>query len=319
MGVQAAVLGASGYSGGELLRYLAAHPAIDIAAVAAGSKAGREVGEALPHMVGSHLGRLGSLDSVLEAPADVLFSCLPSGRLPSVPSDRVVIDLSDDHRADPEWTYGLPELDRDALAGATLVANPGCYPTATLLCLAPFAAAGLIEGPVVVDAMSGTSGAGRKEADHLLHGSIESNVAAYGTVEHRHVPEMERGLASLGGLETTVSFTPHLVPMARGLLVTARAPLTSAIDDAEATSVLAEAYAGELFVSVTEGWPSTKSVYGTNRAVVAARVDSRAGLLICSAAIDNLGKGAAGQAIQNANIVLGLGETTGLEGLGVWP
>ena len=319
MGVQAAVLGASGYAGGELLRYLAGHPAIDVTAVAAGSKAGRDAAEVLPHLVGSHTPPLASVKEGVEAPADVLFSCLPSGHLPTVDAGRVVVDLSDDHRADPGWTYGLPELDRAALDGSSLVANPGCYPTAALLCLTPFASAGLIAGPVVIDAMSGISGAGRKEADHLLHASLDSSVSAYGTVEHRHVPEIERGLATFGGLETVVSFTPHLVPMSRGLLVTARAPLTADLADAEAIDVLTDAYGSEFFVSVTEAWPVTKSVSGTNRAVVSARVDARAEMLVCSAAIDNLGKGAAGQAVQNANIALGLGETTGLEAFGVWP
>ena len=319
MGVQAAVLGASGYAGGELLRYLAGHPAIDVTAVAAGTKAGRDAAEVLPHLAGSATPPLASVEEVLETRADVLFSCLPSGRLPAVDGGRVVVDLSDDHRADPGWTYGLPELDRVALEGTSLVANPGCYPTAALLCLAPFASAGLIEGPVIIDAMSGTSGAGRKEADHLLHATLESSVSAYGTVEHRHVPEIERGLATFGGLETVVSFTPHLVPMSRGLLVTARAPVAGELEDGDAIAVLADAYESEFFVSVTEAWPVTKSVSGTNRAVVSARVDRRARMLVCSAAIDNLGKGAAGQAIQNANIALGLGETTGLEGFGVWP
>jgi N-acetyl-gamma-glutamyl-phosphate reductase len=188
-----------------------------------------------------------------------------------------------------------------------------------LLSLVPFVRAGLIEGPVVVDALSGTSGAGRKMQDHLLHSSIDGNVSAYGTVEHRHVPEMERGLAAFGGSDVTVSFTPHLVPMSRGLLVTARAKLARDIDDDDALGVLQDAYSMEPFVRASTEWPATKSVYGTNNALVSARVDARAGFLVCSAAIDNLGKGAAGQAIQNANLALGLEETTGLEASGVWP
>ena len=313
-----AVLGASGYAGGELLRYLSVHPVMDLVAAAAGSRAGAGLPEVLPHVLGSDL-RFGTIDEALAAPSDVMFSCLPSGELPTVPDDRCVVDLSDEHRADADWIYGLPEFSRNATAEAQRVANPGCYPTATLLALVPFARAGVIEGPVVVDALSGTSGAGRKKEDHLLHASVDSSATAYGTVEHRHVPEIERGLAAFGGMESTVSFTPHLVPMSRGLLVTARARVGDSIGDEDAYAVLSEAYAAEPFVSVIEGWPSTKMVAGTNRAVVAARVDARAGMLVCSAAIDNLGKGAAGQAVQNANLALDLGETTGLEGVGVWP
>lgn len=319
MGVKATVLGASGYSGGEILRYLAVHPAIDVGCVSAGSRSGARVGEVLPHVVEHRDLELVSLAAALDTPADVVFSCLPSGELPPVPGDPCVVDLSDDHRADPAWAYGLCELSRTGIPGTSSIANPGCYPTATLLSLVPFARVGLIEGTVIVDAMSGTSGAGRKGEDHLIHASADGNVSAYGKVTHRHIPEMERGLMSYGGLDTTVSFTPHLVPMTRGLLVTARAQLTATATDADVLEILNEAYADEPFISVIEGWPSPKAVAGTNRAVVAARVDQRSGMLVCSAAIDNLGKGAAGQAIQNANLALGLGETTGLEATGVWP
>ena len=319
MGVQAAVLGASGYSGGEVLRLLTSHPAIEVVCAAGGSKAGSSVGAVQPHLA-AHLDLdLVSLEEALAAPADVVFSCLPSGALGDVADDRCIVDLSDEHRGDDIWTYGLCEFNRDSVPGKKLIANPGCYPTATLLALVPFARAGLIEGPVIVDAMSGTSGAGRKGEDHLLHASLDGNVTAYGTVTHRHIPEMERGLASYGELETTVSFTPHLVPIARGLLVTARVRITEEIDEGDALEVLENAYSAEPFVTAIDGWPSPKSVAGSNRAVVSAHVDRRNGFLVASAAIDNLGKGAAGQAIQNANLALGLGETTGLDAVGVWP
>jgi N-acetyl-gamma-glutamyl-phosphate reductase len=177
----------------------------------------------------------------------------------------------------------------------------------------------LLDGPVVVDAMSGVSGAGKGLDDNLSFSALHGSATAYGSINHRHRAEIERGLARLGGAELTVSFTPHLVPMARGLLVTARAPMTSPIDDSAALSVLSDSYGSEPFVSITPEWPSTKSVLGTNRALVSARVDERAGLLIVSAAIDNLGKGAAGQALQNANIILGLDEQLGLESVAVWP
>lgn len=254
------------------------------------------------------------------APVDVCFSCLPTGALGDldVAAD-VVIDLSDEHRADPGWTYGLVEHARDAVAGAKLIANPGCYPTAALLCLIPFARAGLITGPIVIDAMSGVSGAGRVADDAYSFSALHGSVGAYGTTAHRHVPEMEAGLEHFGDLTTTVSFTPHLVPTVRGLVATARAALGQSLSDRDSLVVLRDAYADEPFITVIDGWPATKPVVGTNRAVVSARIDERAGFLIASAAIDNLGKGAAGQAIQNANVTMGLDETSGLEAIAAWP
>jgi N-acetyl-gamma-glutamyl-phosphate reductase len=322
MGATATILGASGYAGGELLRLLAGHPVITPVACGANARAGIELAAAHPHLTGAAAGPLVDLDAAAATEADVCFSCLPSGALAALLDDvraRVVVDLADDHRADPAWVYGLPEFHRAALDGATRIANPGCYPTAALLCLVPFAVAGVIFSPVIVDAMSGTSGAGRGSAGHLMLGEAAANVSAYGTVDHRHVPEMERGLRRFGRTEATVSFTPHLVPMARGVLVTARAPITTSLDDVSARSILEEAYATEPFVDVLDSWPATKPLTGTNRAHVSARVDARNGLLVASAAIDNLGKGAAGQAIQNVNAVLGLEETAGLTAVGVWP
>jgi N-acetyl-gamma-glutamyl-phosphate reductase len=167
--------------------------------------------------------------------------------------------------------------------------------------------------------MSGISGAGRKGEDHLSFATATSNVGAYGSTAHRHVPEMERALEIWGGTSLGVSFTPHLVPMARGLVVTARARLIDEIEETAALDVLHDAYGSERFVDVVEGWPQSKSVLGTNKAHVGAKVDARNGWLVCSAAIDNLGKGAAGQALQNGNLALGLDENAGLEAIGVWP
>lgn len=319
MGASVAVLGASGYAGGELLRLLARHPALTVVAASGGTTAGHVVAEVHPHLAGLVDLRFVAPEEV--EPADVCFSCLPHGVLPEKADAieaRLLVDLADDFRGDPAWLYGLPELDRRGYAHVTRISNPGCYPTATLLALVPFARAGLIEGPLVVDAMSGVSGAGRAARDGLLFAGLDGSVAAYGTVEHRHVPEIERGLQRYGGLDAAVSFTPHLVPMARGLLVTARARWKpgAATDPLE---VLRDAYAGESFVEVTEQWPSTKPVVGTNNVHVSARLDERTGFVICSAAIDNLGKGAAGQAVQNANLALGLDERFGLEAVATWP
>ena len=318
MGAGAVVLGASGYTGGELLRLLAGHPGIEVVAAAASSWSGKTAAEAHPHLRGQLDLELVPVEEALGL-GDICFSCLPHGTFPEY-AERietpVVVDLGDDFRAHGSWSYGLPEL---APRPGPRIANPGCYPTATLLCLVPFARAGLIDGRVVVDALSGVSGAGRSPQDHLLFTSVAGGASAYGPLPHRHTAEMERGLLGLGGLEATVSFTPHLAPMSRGLLVTARAPLTRGCTDAEALAILQDTYASEPFVDVVEDWPSTKHVAGTNRASVSARVDRRAGLLVCSAAIDNLGKGAAGQAVQNANLALGLDQTTGLDGIAVWP
>jgi N-acetyl-gamma-glutamyl-phosphate reductase len=318
---KAVVLGASGYSGGELLRLLARHGAIDVVAAAGDSAAGDPLGHVHPHLA-SLPGEVVAAEEAVAVPADVCFSCLPGGHLAKHLDDleaAVVVDLADDFRGEAEWTYGLTEFTRREVAGTKRIANPGCYPTATLLALLPFARAGLVEGPVVVDAISGTSGAGRKPAEHLSLAHTGASVTAYGTVFHRHVPEIERGLKRLGGLDAPVSFTPHLAPTSRGLLATVRARLVGSLTDSEANEVLHDAYDDETFVEVREDWPSTKATTGSNGAHIGARVDKRTGWLVCSAAIDNLGKGAAGQALQNANLALGLPEGQGLEATGVWP
>lgn len=322
MAGSATVLGASGYSGGEVLRLLAAHPALAVAAVSGSSRAGAALGAVHPHLAAAPEAVLEEAAAVAAVPADVCFSCLPSGtleRLRETIAAPVIVDLSDEHRSDPRWTYGLTELARGAVRAASRIANPGCYPTAVLLALTPFARARCIAGPVVVDALSGPSGAGRAAEDRLLYANIEGSASAYGDTRHRHVPEMERYLAAFGGVETTISFTPHLAPMARGLLATIRAPLVESLDDRGALAILQRAYEDEPFVEVVDRWPATKAVAGSNRAQLTARVDERAGYLVCSCAIDNLGKGAAGQAVQNANLALGLEEGLGLATAGVWP
>jgi N-acetyl-gamma-glutamyl-phosphate reductase len=232
---------------------------------------------------------------------------------------RVLVDLADDHRWSDGWVYGLTEFAREEVSQAERIANPGCYPTASLLALVPFLRAGVISAPVSIDALSGVSGAGRAAKDNLLYAGLEGSVGAYGTTSHRHIPEIEAALESWGGSETLISFTPHLVPMSRGLLVTARASLTGPLSDDEALQILTDAYADEPFVHVLPDWPQTKAVAASNHAHVHARVDERTGFLIASAAIDNLGKGAAGQALQNANLALGVEESAGIDGAGVWP
>ena len=321
MNRRAVVLGASGYSGGELLRLLAGHGDIEVLAAAGASAAGEPLGYVHPHL--ASLGAaVVTAEEAVTVGAEVCFSCLPAGNLAKHLDDleaNVVVDLADDFRGEADWTYGLTEFARSDVAEASRIANPGCYPTATLLALVPFARADLIEGPVVVDAISGTSGAGRKPVDHLSLASAGSSVTAYGTVSHRHVGEIERNLQVFGGLETTVSFTPHLAPMSRGLLATVRSRLRGSHSDSDVTAVLRDAYDDEAFIEVLEDWPSSKATVGSNAAHVGARVDRRTGWLVSSAAIDNLGKGAAGQALQNANLALGLPEGQGLDVTGVWP
>jgi N-acetyl-gamma-glutamyl-phosphate reductase len=323
MGARAVVLGASGYSGAELLRLLSRHPGMEVVGAGARELSGRQVAEALPHLGEATADlTLAPQEEAAAIPADICFSCLPPGALHGLRSEvgaEVVIDLSDDHRAEQSWAYGLTELNREAVRRSSRVANPGCYPTAALLVLVPFARRRLIDGPVVIDAISGASGAGRSAEKRLLAAEMGGNVCAYGTTEHRHVPEMERALERFGELHVKVSFTPHLVPIPRGLLVTARAPLKAPATDADVLEVLDDAYRDEPFVDVVEDWPQTKHVHGSNRALVSARVDSACDVLICSAAIDNLGKGAAGQAVQNANLILGVDERAGLDATGVWP
>lgn len=321
MGHSVAIIGASGYVGGELLRLLAVHPSFHVVAVSGGRSAGATVADIHPHLSGA----TEVLRTVADLPKDdldLVFSCLPSGELGPLldgfSGSTTIVDLSDEHRAADGWVYGLTEFARGSLP-ATRIANPGCYPTATLLGILPFAAAGVVSGPVLVDGMSGVSGAGRKAEDRLLFAGLHGDLMAYGTTEHRHVPEMERCLAQVSGVQATVSFTPHLIPIARGLLATARVPLTTSPSDAEVLDLLKQRYNSEPFVEVVEEWPRVKAVAGSNRAHVHARVDRRSGYLVCSVAIDNLGKGAAGQAIQNANLCFGLPEEAGLQSFGVWP
>jgi N-acetyl-gamma-glutamyl-phosphate reductase len=322
MGLKTAVLGASGFTGGELVRLLAAHPVLEVDVVAAAASAGRALSELHPQLRGGVDRELVAVEQALSERVDVCFSCLPRGALPQYIDSvdaTLVIDLADDFRASAGWTYALPELNRDSLSGATRVANPGCYPTAVLLALVPFARASVISGPIVVDALSGTSGAGRKSDDSLSLAVMSGDARAYSEIPHRHVAEMERGLATLGGVEARVSFTPHLVPLARGLLATARARLSGDLDDEGALSILTDAYSREPLIDVLRDWPSIKAVAGSPRAHLSARVDRDGGWLVASCAIDNLGKGAAAQAIQNANVVSRIDETAGLTGVGVWP
>ena len=354
--MKAGIIGASGYTGVELLRLLAGHPALEVAVVTAFSHAGEQVGVHTPSLAASYPGlvyepglvhELGGpaapVDSALDAMdgLDVVFCALPHGesqRLVPALSGRVglIVDLAADFRlhdaalypawygeehAAPEFlaqaAFGLPELFRPGLAGASLVAAAGCYPTAAGLALAPLLRAGLVEpSGIVVDAASGVSGAGRGARESLHFGTVDEDFTAYGLLSHRHTPEMEQILSA------QVLFTPHLAPMVRGILATCYARPTAAAGTAgtaEVMAVLHEAYDDEPFVVVTDAPPSTKATAGSNCAHVTARVDVRTGWALVLCALDNLVKGASGQAIQCANAALGLPETTGLPLAGLYP
>lgn len=341
--IRASVAGASGYAGGELLRLLAGHPEFEIGPLAAGSSAGQRLGALHPNLAGLADRELLATDAATLADADVVFLALPHGESASLaaqlPDDLPIIDLGADFRLRDaaawrqyytpshagSWTYGLPELPghRERITASTRIANPGCYATAVAVALAPVLAAGLgAPADVVVVAASGTSGAGRKATDSLLASQVMGSMSPYkvGGV-HQHTPEMEQSLSDVSGLTVTLSFTPLLAPMPRGIVATCTAVARDGVTTEAVRAALADAYADEPFVHVLgDGqWPQTSSVLGTNAVHLQAAVDQHSGRVVVVSAIDNLGKGAAGQALQNANIVLGLDEQSGLTKNGVAP
>ncbi|WP_431923005.1 N-acetyl-gamma-glutamyl-phosphate reductase [Micromonospora wenchangensis] len=333
MGIRVAVAGASGYAGGELLRLIAGHPEFDLVAATAHRQAGAPVTAVHPQLAGLDL-TFAATDPATLADADLVFLALPHGESAALaaglPESVRVVDLGADHRlrdADAwsryyggphagAWTYGLPELpgQRAAIAGATRVANTGCYAVAITLALAPLIAAGAVApADVVVVAASGTSGAGRAAKAHLLGSEVMGDLSPYKVGAHQHVPEIKQATGATG-----LSLTPVLAPMPRGILATVTAVPTGDVDP---RGVLADAYADAPFVHLLpEGaWPHTAATAGANSCHLQATVDVDSGRVIVVSAIDNLGKGAAGQAVQNANLMLGLPETTGLSTFGVAP
>ena len=334
MGMRAAVAGASGYAGGELLRLLLQHPDLELAALCAGASAGQPVTDLHPHLpqLGDRV--FAATSAAALADADIVFLALPHGEsgalAAQLPTGVKVVDLGADHRlrdasawerwyGGPHagtWTYGLPELpgQRARIAASTRVANTGCYAAATILALAPLVAAGLADpADVVVVASSGTSGAGRSAKVSLLATEVMGDLSPYRVGSHQHVPEIKQASGA-----TSLSFTPVLAPMPRGILATVTArPLTGG----DPRQVLLEAYADEPFVHVLpEGrWPHTAATLGSNSCHLQATVDQDSGRLVVVSALDNLGKGAAAQAVQCANLVLGLPELAGLSVSGVAP
>jgi N-acetyl-gamma-glutamyl-phosphate reductase len=332
-------MGATGYAGSELLRLSTSHPDLKVLVATGAASVGRRLGDHVPSLAGAFPDLMVSdAATVLEADLDVVFLALPHGESQSfVPEllrrDTQVVDLGADYRLkNPEeylaWyghshtssellaqsVYGLVERHRSELGGARLIAVPGCYPTASALALGPFLDAGLIErSGIVVNALSGASGAGRATAERLQFSRLAGNAEAYGLLTHRHTPEMQQELGA------TLLFTPHLVPVARGMLVTAYARVASPFSSDEALALLRSTYARDPFIVVTDEAPSLKDPLGSNLCFVSARVDERTGWLIAMSSIDNLGKGAAGQAIQAWNVSTGRDETLGLSLAGVNP
>jgi N-acetyl-gamma-glutamyl-phosphate reductase len=347
MGARVAVAGASGYAGGELLRLLSGHPDLELAIATASGSAGKTVAELHPHLAGVP----GLAGQILEphgaealAGSDLVFLALPAGQsavaAAQLPGDVKVVDLGPDfrladgaawarHYSGPHpgrWVTGTPELPgaRTRIQATTRVAAPGCYATAAILALTPLVAAGLADpADIVVVAASGTSGAGRSLRADLLASEVMGSVSAYAVAgAHRHTPEIEQAVSEACGVRSSVSFTPLLAPMPRGILATCTARLARPnISTADLRSAVASCYAGEPFVTLLpEGsWPATASVGGSNGIQLQVAADPRAGRAVAVAAIDNLGKGAAGQAIQDANLMLGLAETAGLTTIGVAP
>ncbi|WP_247828695.1 N-acetyl-gamma-glutamyl-phosphate reductase [Arthrobacter antioxidans] len=339
----AAVSGASGYAGGEILRLLANHPDVEVGAITAHSNAGTRLGDIQPHLHSLADRVLQETTPEVLTGHDVVFLALPHGASAEVaarlPADTLVIDAGADHRLqDPAawtkfygsahagtWPYGLPELPghRAGLAGARRIAVPGCYPTSVLLALTPGFAAGLLEpDDVVVVSASGTSGAGKTVKPNLLGSEVMGGMSPYGVGGgHRHTPEMEQGLSRAAGERVSLSFTPTLAPMARGILTTATARVKPGVEYAQLRQAWEDAYAAEPFVRVLpEGqWPTTKAVLGSNYANLQLAVDDHAGRVIVSCVIDNLTKGTAGGAVQSMNIALGLDETAGLTIQGIAP
>jgi len=323
-----AILGATGYSGQEFLRLAERHPGLRIVALSAQENAGVRAGDAIPGLDARavdfpDLVVLGEIEAAIaNGEVDTVVSCLPHVALkqalverPGLARAARIIDLSADHRDGAEgWVYGLPERDRLAMAGATRVANPGCYPTAAALALLPAAEAGWIRGPVMVHGVSGVSGAGRGADRRTSFVEIAGGASIYSAGhEHAHVAEMERFLAHAGAA-VSVGFVPQLVPMSRGILLSASIALEAEVSTREARELYAARYAGEPFVRLLdEGrWPETRAVQRSNRADVSVVTLNGGRTMLACAAIDNLVKGAAGQALQNLNVMLGWPETTGL-------
>ena len=342
MAVRAAVAGASGYAGGEVLRLLLAHPQVEIGTLTGNSNAGQRLGALQPHLLPLADRILAPTEADALTGHDVVFLALPHGQSAAVAQqlgdEVLIIDCGADFRLEDAgdwekfygsphagtWPYGLPELPgaRDALEGSKRVAVPGCYPTAGSLALFPAYAAGLVEPEAVIVAASGTSGAGKAPKPHLLGSEVMGAMSPYGVgAGHRHTPEMIQNLSAAAGEPVSVSFTPTLAPMSRGILATCSAKARPGVTAESVRAAYEKALQDEPFVHLLpEGqWPSTAAVYGSNAALIQVAHDAAAGRVIAISAIDNLTKGTAGGAVQSMNVALGLPEELGLSVTGIAP
>lgn len=346
--IKVSIVGVTGYAGGELLRLLLAHQAVEIKHItAAKSFIGQDVSASYAYLQGlcSLTIEKTDIDSVIED-SDVIFLAMPAGQgiepaAKAVAKGKKVIDISTDFRFSDtavyeQWykvrhnypelaasaVYGLPELYRQQVVNADIVANPGCFPTASLLALYPLFKAGLAKSnSVIIDAKSGISGAGRTPTANNIYAQVNENIKPYNVAIHRHTPEIEQILTRISGQEQLINFTPHLTPMTRGILSTVYADLKASSSTAELIELYRQTYDGEYFVKVyDEGiWPQSKWTWGSNFCHIGVTYDPRTQRAVACAAIDNLVKGAAGQAVQNMNILFGLPENQGLELLPVFP
>ena len=346
--IDVGIIGASGFTGAELLRICANHPELNLVFATGDSQAGISVRDLYPSLAAAWPDlEFAPYDPALLAGVDLVFCGLPHGAsqalMPVLKRNvKWVVDLAADFRLQdsalypawygeahaapellPDFVYGLPELFRADLVGASCVATPGCYPTAAALAMAPLVSNGLADTTsIIVDAVSGVSGAGRAPKPNTTFCTVDEDFTAYGLLDHRHTPEIEQTVARLAGTaaaDVQVLFTPHLAPMNRGMLATCYLRPTGTSSTAQLLDLYRSTYGNEQFVNVTDGSPSTKACLGSNTAHVTVRADDRTGWIVAIAAIDNLTKGASGQAVQCANILAGLPEGTGLSSVGVYP
>ena len=325
MGIRVGIVGISGFGGGEALRLIAAHPSFELVYAAGEGSAGTRLAERFPGVPAKLAGLvIQKWDPASLPDLDVLFASLPTGAsaepLARVPQSVKIVDIGGDHRYVDGWTYGLADVWPDEIQSRSRIANPGCFPAATLLALAPLLAEKLVEpSNIIIDAKTGISGAGRGGGESKFgYAETNENLIPYGLLRHVHMPEIARTIEWLsGGSAAGLVFTPHLVPMTRGLLVTIYGRGRATTD--QCLEAARRFYADRPFIRVTDGPPQTKWASGSNLAFVSYAADPDRNLVIAMGVVDNLGKGAAGQAVQNANLMCGLPETAGLEGAPLWP
>ncbi|WP_043338793.1 N-acetyl-gamma-glutamyl-phosphate reductase [Belnapia moabensis] len=325
MSIRVGIVGISGFGGGEALRLVAGHPSFELVYAAGEGSAGSRLADRFPGVPARLAGLVIEKWNPATLPKlDLLFASLPTGAsaeaLARVPSDVKIVDVGGDHRYAEGWAYGLADVWPDQIMGRTRIANPGCFPAAVLTALAPLLANRLVEpGNIIIDAKTGISGAGRGGADSRFgYAESNENLVPYGLLKHVHMPEMTRTIERLGGGSAAgLVFTPHLVPMTRGVLATiyCRGRATTG----ECLEAARRFYAGRAHLRVTDAPPQTKWATGSNLAFVSYAADPERDLVIAMGVVDNLGKGAAGQAVQNANLICGLPETAGLDSAPVWP